>query len=49
MAYVRRRAEIRRTENISVRLGSTWYATLLDEERKYSRAETTLLMIFHQR
>ena len=32
MAYFRRRAEIRRTENISVRLGSTWYATLLDEE-----------------
>ena len=31
-AYFRRRAEIRRAENISPRLGSAWHATVLDEE-----------------
>ena len=31
-AYFRRRAETRRAENISARLGSAWHASVLDEE-----------------
>ena len=31
-AYFRRRAEIKRAENISARLGSSWHASVLDEE-----------------
>ena len=31
-AYFRRRAEKRRAENISARLGSAWYASVLDKE-----------------
>ena len=31
-AYFRRRAEARRAEIISARLGSAWYASVLDEE-----------------
>ena len=32
MVYFRRRAEARRTEIISARLGSAWHASVLDEE-----------------
>ena len=32
MAYFRRRAEARRAEIISARLGSGWHASVLDEE-----------------
>ena len=32
-AYFRRRVEARRAEIISVRLGSAWHASVLDEER----------------
>ena len=31
-AYSRRRAEVRRAEVISARLGSAWHASLLGEE-----------------
>ena len=31
-AYFRRCAETRRAENISVRLGSAWHASVLDKE-----------------
>ena len=31
-AYFRRRAEARRAEIISARLGSAWHASVLDEE-----------------
>ena len=32
MAYLRRRAEGRRPHIISARLGSSWYASVLEEE-----------------
>ena len=32
MAYFRRHAEGRRADIISVRLGSAWYASVLEEE-----------------
>ena len=31
-AYFRRRAEARRAENISARVGSVWYTSVLDKE-----------------
>ena len=31
-AYFRRRAEIKRAENIAARLGSSWHASVLGEE-----------------
>ena len=43
----RRSAERRRAENISPRLGSAWHVCF--RKRKYSRTETTLLVISHQR
>ena len=47
MAYLRRRAEGRRPDIISARLGSSWYACF--RGRKYRYAETTLLVISNQR
>ena len=32
MAYFRRRAETRRTENLSARHSSAWHVSVLDEE-----------------
>ena len=46
-SWYRRRAEGRRGKIISARLGSAWHVCF--RRTKYSRAETTLLMISKQR